>query len=250
MARCPSRSRSSRRERRAASRACSTRSSRRLPPRARSGARLRFRRERAGARAGVLARSRRTTHALGLETIYEGYLVHYGRSRLFAPADRDTALLLGDYLYAHGLVRIAETGDVKAVSDLAELISRCAQLRAEGSTATGTSGSATSRCARERRAARPRPSDEVVAPPSPRTPGSWDRVAAMLAAFLELLAQAPVEEAHKTAAEEGRDIILSMLVVGLIFVGVAAARRPVPARRPQAAQQQRPLVAHLLGARA
>jgi hypothetical protein len=71
-------------------------------------------------------------HALGLETIYEGYLVHYGRSRLFAPPDRDTALLLGDYLYAHGLVRVAETGDVEAVADLAELISRCAQLRAEG----------------------------------------------------------------------------------------------------------------------
>jgi hypothetical protein len=71
-------------------------------------------------------------HGLGLETIYEGYLVHYGRSRLFAPPDRDTALLLGDYLYAHGLVRIAETGDVKAVADLAELISRCAHLRAEG----------------------------------------------------------------------------------------------------------------------
>ena len=31
-----------------------------------------------------------------------------GRSRLFAPEDGDTALLLGDYLYAHGLVRIAE----------------------------------------------------------------------------------------------------------------------------------------------
>jgi hypothetical protein len=70
-------------------------------------------------------------HRLGLETIYEGYLVHYGRSRLFAPSDRDTALLLGDYLYAHGLVRIAGTGDVQAVSDLAELISRCAHLRAE-----------------------------------------------------------------------------------------------------------------------
>lgn len=41
----------------------------------------------------------------------------------------------------------------------------------------------------------------------------------MLATFLQLLAQA--EEAHKSAAEEGRDIILSMLVVGLIFVGVA-----------------------------
>jgi len=41
-------------------------------------------------------------YALGLETIYEGYLVHYGSSRLFAPPDADTALLLGDYLYAHG----------------------------------------------------------------------------------------------------------------------------------------------------
>ena len=39
----------------------------------------------------------------------------------------------------------------------------------------------------------------------------------MLATFLQFLAQ----EAHKSAAEEGRDIILSMLVVGLIFVGVA-----------------------------
>src|SRR5438105_4817119 len=71
-------------------------------------------------------------YALGLETIYEGYLLHYGRPRLFAPADRDTSLLLGDYLYAHGLVRVAEAGTVEAVADLAALISRCAQLRADG----------------------------------------------------------------------------------------------------------------------
>lgn len=70
--------------------------------------------------------------ALGVETIYEGYLVHYGRSRLFSQADADTALLLGDYLYAHGLVRVAATGNVDAVADLAELISLCAQARAEG----------------------------------------------------------------------------------------------------------------------
>ena len=69
--------------------------------------------------------------ALGLETIYEGYLLHYGRPRLFAPADADTALLLGDYLYAHGLVRVSEAGTVEAVADLAALISLCAQLRAE-----------------------------------------------------------------------------------------------------------------------
>ena len=71
------------------------------------------------------------TYALGLETIYEGYLCHYGRPRLFAPADDELALLLGDYLYAHGLVRIAETGSVGAVARLAELISVCAHLRAK-----------------------------------------------------------------------------------------------------------------------
>ena len=31
---------------------------------------------------------------LAVETIYEGYLVHYGQPRLFAPDDRDTILLL------------------------------------------------------------------------------------------------------------------------------------------------------------
>jgi hypothetical protein len=83
-------------------------------------------------------------HALGLETIYEGYLVHYGRSRLFAPSDSDSALLLGDYLYAHGLVHVADTGDVGAVADLAELISLCAQSRAEGRNGDGAAWAATS----------------------------------------------------------------------------------------------------------
>ena len=96
-------------------------------------------------REAVFSSLVREDHRLGLETIYEGYLVHYGQSRLFAPADRDTALLLGDYLYAHGLVRIADTGDVKAVSDLAALISRCAQLRAEGSDGDGLEWLATTR---------------------------------------------------------------------------------------------------------
>ena len=74
----------------------------------------------------------REEYKLGLETIYEGYLLHYGRPRLFEPSDGDTALLLGDYLYAHGLVRIAERHVVQAVADLAELISISAQVRAEG----------------------------------------------------------------------------------------------------------------------
>lgn len=82
-------------------------------------------------------------YALGLETIYEGYLLHYGRPRLFADADRDTTILLGDYLYAHGLVRIADYGDVAVVADLAELISLCSQLRADESPGDGPAWAAT-----------------------------------------------------------------------------------------------------------
>jgi len=81
--------------------------------------------------------------ALGLETIYEAYLLHYGRPRLFAPRDRHTALLLGDYLYAHGLVRIAEHGEVDVVAELAALISVCAQLRADDSPGDGEAWAAT-----------------------------------------------------------------------------------------------------------
>jgi len=81
--------------------------------------------------------------AVGLETIYEGYLLHYGRPRLFRADDRDTRILLGDYLYAHGLVRIASLGDVEAVGALAELLSLCAHLRAEGLPGDGEAWAAT-----------------------------------------------------------------------------------------------------------
>jgi hypothetical protein len=82
-------------------------------------------------------------YALGIESIYEGYLLHYGRPRMFAPADGDTALLLGDYLFAHGLVRIADFHLVEAVRDLAELISLCGQVRAEGREDDGAPWAAT-----------------------------------------------------------------------------------------------------------
>ena len=75
--------------------------------------------------------------ALGLETVYEAYLVHYGDPRLFAPPDADEAVLLGDYLYAHGLVRVAEAGGVPAVAVLAELIARCSALRADDARGDG-----------------------------------------------------------------------------------------------------------------
>jgi hypothetical protein len=75
--------------------------------------------------------------ALGLETVYEAYLVHYGHPRLFAPGEDSERVLLGDYLYAHGLVRISAAGGVNAVATMAELISRCASLRASGEAGDG-----------------------------------------------------------------------------------------------------------------
>ena len=71
-------------------------------------------------------------HALVLEAVREGYLLHYGVSRLLAGHDPDLALLAGDYLYALGIERLAQLGDTAAVHVLADLISTCAQLHTEG----------------------------------------------------------------------------------------------------------------------
>ena len=61
--------------------------------------------------------------------ILEGSLLHYGAPRLVRGADPDLALLLGDQLYALGLVRLAELGDLEAVAELADLISLLAQAQ-------------------------------------------------------------------------------------------------------------------------
>jgi hypothetical protein len=71
-------------------------------------------------------------YALVFEAVREGYLLHYGESRLMHGHDPDLGLLAGDYLYALGLDRLAALGDTEAVAVLSELISRCAQLHAEG----------------------------------------------------------------------------------------------------------------------
>ncbi len=71
-------------------------------------------------------------YALVMEAVREGYLLHYGESRLLADHDPDLALLAGDYLYALGLCKLAALGDTDAVAVLSELIARCAQLHAEG----------------------------------------------------------------------------------------------------------------------
>jgi hypothetical protein len=71
-------------------------------------------------------------YALVFEAVREGYLLHYGEPRLMHGHDPDLGLLAGDYLYALGLDRLAALGDTEAVTLLSELISRCAQLHAEG----------------------------------------------------------------------------------------------------------------------
>lgn len=70
-------------------------------------------------------------YLLGVEMIREGYLLHNGRGRLFSQADRDLALLTGDYLYAAGLVEICATGDLAAVATLADLIAECSRRRGD-----------------------------------------------------------------------------------------------------------------------
>jgi hypothetical protein len=67
-----------------------------------------------------------------LEAVYEGYLLHYGRPRLFDGMEPDLRLLAGDALYALGLARLAQSGDLPAVAELSDLISRSARAHAEG----------------------------------------------------------------------------------------------------------------------
>jgi hypothetical protein len=82
--------------------------------------------------AGPRAAAAPAEYAFVIEAVREGYLLHYGAPRLLAGHDPDLALLAGDYLYALGIERLAALGDTAAVHVLADLISACAQLHAEG----------------------------------------------------------------------------------------------------------------------
>ena len=109
-------------------------------PRGRRPARRRARRRRrppapswaTAAAAGPRAAGREADYALLVEAIVEGYLQHYGTGRVVRPDDPDLALLAGDRLYALGLARLAELGDLAAVAELADVISLAAQAHAEG----------------------------------------------------------------------------------------------------------------------
>ena len=78
---------------------------------------------------GPRATGREAEYELLLEMILEGSLLHYGRPRVVITDDRDLALLLGDQLYALGLSRLAELGDLEAVSELADVISLLSQAQ-------------------------------------------------------------------------------------------------------------------------
>lgn len=86
------------------------------------------------AAAGPRSAAAPAEYALVVEAVHEGYLLHYGESRLLVGHDADLGLLAGDYLYALGLDRLAKLGDERAVAILSDLISRCGQLQAEGDT--------------------------------------------------------------------------------------------------------------------
>jgi hypothetical protein len=63
-----------------------------------------------------------------LADIAEGVRLHYEPTG----GDVDLALLQGDQLYARGLSRLAELGDLSAITELADVISLVAQARAAG----------------------------------------------------------------------------------------------------------------------
>ena len=79
------------------------------------------------AAVGPRTRDRASEYEVLLEMILEGYRLHYDEPLVVRPDDADLALLLGDQLYALGLARLAELGDLEAVAELADVISLAAQ---------------------------------------------------------------------------------------------------------------------------
>ena len=85
------------------------------------------------AASGPRAQADPGAYELLIEMIREGAALHYGQPVVLAPADPDLGLLLGDQLYALGLARLAELGDLEAVTELADAISLVAAAQAAGS---------------------------------------------------------------------------------------------------------------------
>jgi hypothetical protein len=84
------------------------------------------------AAAGPRAEGRRADYELLIETIYEGYLLHYGSARVARTQEADLGLLAGDRLYALGLARLVALGDIEAVAELADTITLSALAQGAG----------------------------------------------------------------------------------------------------------------------
>jgi hypothetical protein len=88
------------------------------------------------AAAGPRSSGRERDVAFVIEAVHEGWRLHHGGvtspPRLIATEDEDLALLAGDRLYALGLQRLADAGDLASVGELADVIALCAQARAVG----------------------------------------------------------------------------------------------------------------------
>lgn len=82
------------------------------------------------AAAGPLTADDPDRYAFVVEAIREGYLCHYGESRLLELPDPDLALLAGDLLYAIGLNELSGLDDLESTGILSDLIRVAADLRA------------------------------------------------------------------------------------------------------------------------
>lgn len=74
------------------------------------------------------------SHDSALALIREGWELHAHQAdpaHPGAPADPDLALLLGDRLYASGLLELVRLDDLAAVRRMADVISECARALAE-----------------------------------------------------------------------------------------------------------------------
>ena len=117
---------------------------RRAPPRESPLWARRCARRRARARAGLLAARPTERFALGARDDLRGLPLHYGRPRLFAPADaRHGAPARRLPLRARARPDRGARRRRRPSRDLAELISLCAQLRADGRDGDGAAWAAT-----------------------------------------------------------------------------------------------------------
>jgi hypothetical protein len=84
------------------------------------------------AASGPRVDGRGADYELLVETIYEGYLLHYHTPRVVCPPESDLGLLAGDRLYALGLANLVKLGDIEAVAELADVITLSALAHGSG----------------------------------------------------------------------------------------------------------------------